>query len=275
MGTEPTTLELAELLPKLKTAFGLVMSGSRNADDLQDFIEGRLNNREYRRMANAANGRLSPHWRTPPKAQLKLARQLNRRFNWGFAESDFPACPVNPALDEDEMLVLAIYFPEADGVSSAQRTVEKHLEALQIYQPQLTVEAQDVNTDAEWLQLQWERQPGIRWVKYKFAANRGGNLGLRRTVQELWEGGSVQLAGPEVLSALLLMPGYMGKIGTNEVPWPMLGCYKRRDPYYHNAVWNMTIAAQTAADGSVLYLLVESANVAYNYQWASPWFSEL
>lgn len=164
-----------------------------------------------------------PSWWRAAERQLECVRQFNEARGWGFADADFPAIPV-VEMERTEVLLLAVYLPDKGNVSGVQRTFDEHVAVIQ-----QQAEGREYgflqSDDPKHLQLQGPsvHKPGLRWVAYDYAAHQDANS--EHAVEDLWNVATQGLAASEVLSALMLFPGYGPSMADETVPYANLPGY--------------------------------------------------
>ncbi len=155
-----------------------------------------------------------------PAQQLERVKQLNQERDWGFAEADFPEVPQDVTLNEGEVLLLATYLsPQRGKQSGLRRTLEElwDLIGLSGYDKSRW---EGLRSDAKHLRLApgHDYRPGVRWVVFNPNAYHGlsPESALARATED-----NVQLAGLEVLMALVQFPDWATRWdgSTNPYPW--------------------------------------------------------
>lgn len=162
-----------------------------------------------------------------PQDQIDYYRQLNRDEGWGFEDADFPSVVDDSSLSEEQVLCLAVYLPDKDGVSGAQRTMVTLWNALPKlvgrHSRLLGLDLIPGPTQVRVVQGTW--RPGIRWVILNTTTYAG--LSADEALAKATTA-DVQLAGVELLSLLVLQPGWLETWATEKQLNPQLSnlrCY--------------------------------------------------
>lgn len=135
-------------------------------------------------------------------------RELNRTQEWGFNDADFPTVPMDVQCNAGEVLVLAVYLPDAGDVSGLKRTIDALWHAVPntvgLYRKAAASSVAGGVQLARLVQGVWS--PGIRWVVLDLTTH---TMVSPARALERASVSNLTLAGTELLCLLLLQPDWM------------------------------------------------------------------
>lgn len=213
---------------------------------LQEIIEGRFYTPIPEKLLMQVR---SPLWYTLPEQQLEHVRQLNKQRDWGFEDSDFPSIPEDIQLHGDEVLLLCVSLRAQRGKSALQRTFEELWYLSEAPTDYTKWRWDELKSDSKHLRQApgYKHTPGIRWVVFNPNAYHGKSpeAALKQSKID-----NVQLAGLEVLMAVLLFPTWATSWNGDTSAYPNMSGLQ----FYWNTDWSRVPYLDRWGDGRQLGL---------------------
>ena len=167
--------------------------------------------------------------------QQKNTRELVKENpDWGFSELDVPSnIPSLEELGPTEFWVLVFYFPRRGCNNGTIVTLESHLKIINKQTPIYASRNQEKlkqatvrSYDARLYNQRTDRQPGIYWKIFDYAADYCGDRDYDKLLEIRKKYPAERLAASEAMSVLIQMPQWYRYMNGFDIPYIIVPGYQ-------------------------------------------------
>ena len=219
--------------------------------------------------------RIAPAWDVSTGAKIAAGAVFLTKYatgEEGFSESDIPEVP-EITLYEGEVLTLAIYLPDKDGVPGYLRTLDAWWDHFQVSEG---LKSEGYNK-ARWDHLEaredrirliasYEYKPGIRWIVVNTKTYHGESCDK---ATELAKAEGKTVAGLETIMLLAQCPKWAESWNGKESPYPNATALQ----VFYNIGWSRSVCLDRWDDDLGVELGAGWSGGVVSH-WASPVFRE-